>query len=158
MFIKATSQAIWDAITTPEWTQRYGYSLRDMYELRPGGAYRGRANAGMLAMVMPDIVADGEVIESDPPHKLVVSWRMAMDPRPAAEGFTHLTYEIAEGRDGVTRLSVIHDLTGTPGHAAMGRGRPAGTWSRRRLDMASATSSRCWRAAHRCRRARAGRL
>jgi len=119
VFIKATPQAIWDAITTPEWTQRYGYGLRDMYELRPGGAYRGHANAGMLAMDMPDIVADGEVIESDPPHKLVVTWRMAMDPRLAAEGFTRLTYEIAEGRDGVTRLSVIHDLTGTPGHAAM---------------------------------------
>ena len=37
----------------------------------------------------------------------------------AAEGFTRLTYEIVEGRDGVSRLSVIHDLTGTPGHAAM---------------------------------------
>ena len=119
VFIKATPQAIWDAITMPEWTQRYGYGLRDMYELRPGGAYRGHANAGMLAMDMPDIVTDGEVIESDPPHKLVVTWRMAMDPSLAAEGFTRLTYEIAEGRDGVTRLSVIHDLTGTPGHAAM---------------------------------------
>ena len=30
VFIKATPQAIWDAITTPEWTQRYGYGLRDM--------------------------------------------------------------------------------------------------------------------------------
>jgi hypothetical protein len=44
---------------------------------------------------------------------------MAMDPNLAAEGFTRLTYEIVEGRDGVSRLSVIHDLTGTPGHAAM---------------------------------------
>ena len=119
VFIKATPQAIWDAITTPEWTQRYGYGLRDMYELRPGGAYRGHANAGMLTMGMPDVVADGEVIESDPPRKLVMTWRMAMDPSLAAEGFTRLTYEIAEGRDGVSRLSVIHDLAGTPGHAAM---------------------------------------
>ena len=119
VFIKATPQAIWDAITTPAWTQRYGYGLRDEYELKPGGAYRGHANAGMLAMHMPDIVVDGEVIESDPPHKLVMTWRMAMDPSLAAEGFTRLTYEIAEGRDGVTRLSVIHDLTGTPGHATM---------------------------------------
>lgn len=67
VFIKATPQAIWDAITTPEWTQRYGYGLRDMYELRLGGAYRGHATAGMLMMGMPDVVADGEVIESDPP-------------------------------------------------------------------------------------------
>lgn len=119
VFIKATPQAIWDAITTPEWTQRFGYGLRDEYELHPGGAYRGYANAGMLAMGTPEIVVDGEVLEADPPRKLVVTWRMVMDPNMASEGFTRLTYEIMEGRDGVSRLSVIHDLAGTPGHAAM---------------------------------------
>ena len=119
VFIKASPQAIWDAITTPEWTQRYGYGLRDVYELHPGGKYRGYATEAMRAVGMPEVVVDGEVIEADPPRKLVVTWRMAMDPRMAEEGFTRLTYEIAEGRDGVSRLSVIHDVTGTPGHAAM---------------------------------------
>ena len=119
IFIRATPQAIWDAITTPEWTQRFGYGLIDEFELRPGGRYRGHPNQGMIAMGMTEVVVDGEVIEADPPRKLVVTWRMAMDPRLAAEGFTRLTYEIEEGRGGVSRLSVIHDLTGTPGHAAM---------------------------------------
>ena len=119
VFIRATPQAIWDAITKPEWTERWGYGLRDDYDLRPGGAYRGHANAGMLAMGTPDVIVDGEVIEADPPRKLVVTWRMAMDPRMVAEGFTRLTYEIVEERGGVSRLSVIHDLTGTPAHAAM---------------------------------------
>ena len=110
VFIKATPQAIWDAITKPEWTERWGYGLRDEYDLRPGGTYRGHATAGMLAMGTPEVIVDGEVIESDPPRKLVVTWRMAMD---------RLTYEISEERGGVSRLSVIHDLTGTPAHAAM---------------------------------------
>jgi uncharacterized protein YndB with AHSA1/START domain len=119
IFIRATPQAIWDAITKPEWTERFGYGLRDDFELRPGGKYRGYSNEGMLAMGMPKVAVDGEVIEADPPRKLVITWRMAMDPSMAAEGFTRLTYEIVEGRDGVSRLSVIHDLAGTPGHAAM---------------------------------------
>ena len=119
VFIRATPQKIWDAITKPEWTERFGYGLRDEYDLRPGGAYRGRANAGMKQMGMPDVVVDGEVIEADPPRKLVVTWRMAMDPRLNAEGFTRLTYEIVEGKGGVSRLSVIHDLADRPGHAAM---------------------------------------
>jgi uncharacterized protein YndB with AHSA1/START domain len=119
IFIRATPQAIWDAITKPEWTERFGYGLRDEFDLRPGGAYRGHANAGMKAMGVPDVVVDGEVIEADPPHKLVITWRMAMDPRMYAEGFTRLTYEIVEGKGGVSRLSVIHDLEKTPGHAAM---------------------------------------
>ncbi|HET7189714.1 MAG TPA: SRPBCC domain-containing protein [Gemmatimonadaceae bacterium] len=119
VFIRATPQKIWDAITNPEWTQRFGYGLREEYELHPGGRYLGHATPEMRAMNFPEIVTDGEVLESDPPRKLVVTWRMAMDPNMAKEGFTRLTYEIQEGRDGVSRLSVIHDLTGTPGHAAM---------------------------------------
>lgn len=119
IFIRSTPQAIWDAITTPEWTQKFGYGLRDSYDLRPGGSYRGYANAGMLAMGMPEVTVDGEVIEADPPRKLVVTWRMVMDPSMAAEGFTRLTYEIEEGKGGVSRLSVIHDLDQRPGHAAM---------------------------------------
>ena len=119
VFIRATPQAIWDAITKPEWTQRFGYGLKDDYELRPGGRYRGFSNDGMLAMGTPEIAVDGEVIESDPPRRLVVTWRMVMDPSMAQEGFTRLTYEIEAGRDGVSRLSVIHDLAGRPGHAAM---------------------------------------
>ena len=40
VFIKATPGAIWDAITKPEWAERYGYRSRVEYELRQGGAYR----------------------------------------------------------------------------------------------------------------------
>jgi len=38
VYIKGTPRAIWEAITTSEWTQRYGYGGRVDYELRPGGA------------------------------------------------------------------------------------------------------------------------
>lgn len=119
VFIRATPQKIWDAITKPEWTQRFGYGLKDDFELRPGGKYRGMANDGMIAQGMSGVIVDGEVIEADPPRRLVITWRMAVDPSMAAEGFTRLTYEIEEGRGGVSRLSVIHDLAGRPGHAAM---------------------------------------
>ena len=48
VYIKATPQAIWDAITKPEWTERYGYGGRSEYDdLRPGGAYRALASDAM---------------------------------------------------------------------------------------------------------------
>ncbi len=135
IFIRSTPQAIWDAITKPEWTQKWGYGLRDEYDLRPGGVYNGYANEGMIAMGMSGVIVDGEVLEVDAPHKLVITWRMAIDPSMKAEGFTVLTYEIEEGREGVCRLSVIHDVSGRPGHGAMiagdkqGPGAAAGwTW------------------------------
>ncbi|MBC8088249.1 MAG: SRPBCC domain-containing protein [Phycisphaerae bacterium] len=119
IFIKATPQAIWDAITKPEWTQQWGYGLRDEYDLRPGGEYRGHASESMKQFGMTGVIVDGAVIEANAPHKLVITWRMFIDQTLRDEGFTTLTYEIEAGRDGVTRLSVVHDVAGTPGHGAM---------------------------------------
>jgi uncharacterized protein YndB with AHSA1/START domain len=122
VYIKASAGAIWDAITKPEWTARYGYGGLSEYDLRPGGAYVGRANAGMIAHGAPEVGVDGEVIEVDPPRRLVQTFRLLMDPSIAAEGFTRLTYEITEGNDGVCALTVTHDVTGAPGMAALMRG------------------------------------
>jgi uncharacterized protein YndB with AHSA1/START domain len=115
VYIKATPQAIWDAIIEPDWTERYGYGGRAEYDLRPGGKYVGHTTEGMRTMGAGDVAVDGEVIESDPPHRLVQTWRMVMaGPELMAEGFTRLTYEIEEGRGGVSKLTVIHDLEGAP--------------------------------------------
>jgi uncharacterized protein YndB with AHSA1/START domain len=116
VYIKATPQAIWDAITKPEWSQKYGYGGSVEYDLRPGGAYRAMASESMRGGPgAPELVAvDGEVIEADPPHKLVQTWRMCMDEGMAAEGFTRVTHEIAPAGEGVTKLTVIHDLTNAP--------------------------------------------
>jgi hypothetical protein len=35
-------------------------------------------------------------------------------PEMLAEGFTRLTYEIEEGKGGVSKLTLIHDLQGAP--------------------------------------------
>ena len=43
VYIKATPEAIWAAITKPKWTERYGYTGLVEYDLRPGGAHKVRA-------------------------------------------------------------------------------------------------------------------
>jgi len=114
VYIKATPEAIWDAITKPEWTERYGYGARSEYDPRPGGRFRSLASQAMLDYGAPEIVLDGEVLEADRPCKLVQTWRMLMDPDLAAEGFTRITYEIDPIDGGVTRLTLTHDLVGAP--------------------------------------------
>jgi uncharacterized protein YndB with AHSA1/START domain len=114
VYIKATPEAVWNAITDPDWTDRFGYGGRADYDLRPGGAYTGYTSEAMRAMGAPEVAVDGEVIEVDPPRKLVQTWRMLMDEGLAAEGFTRLTYEIADAPDGSTRLTVIHELENAP--------------------------------------------
>jgi uncharacterized protein YndB with AHSA1/START domain len=114
VYIKATPQAIWDAITRPEWTERYGYGGRGEFDLRPGGAYTGHASEGMRSTGAPDVAVDGEVLEVDPPRKLVQTFRMVMDPAMAAQGFTRVTYDIEERKNGVSRLTLTHELEGAP--------------------------------------------
>ena len=80
VFIKATPQAIWDAITKPEWAERYGYASRVEYDLRPGGAYKAFPNEPMKSHGAPDVIIVGEVIEADPPRKLVQTWHPIWDP------------------------------------------------------------------------------
>jgi hypothetical protein len=62
--INASAQAIWDAITLPEWTEKYGYGGRVEYELKAGGRYSHRASVEMKAMGIPDEMIVGQVIES----------------------------------------------------------------------------------------------
>ena len=50
VFIRASAQAIWDAITKPEWSRRYGYRAINEYDLRPGGTYRGLASPEYRSM------------------------------------------------------------------------------------------------------------
>jgi uncharacterized protein YndB with AHSA1/START domain len=118
VYINATPEAIWDAITKPEWSARYGYGGSVEYDLRAGGAFRIHASEEFLAVGAPEIVVDGEVLESDPPRKLVQTWRMLMDEEMAAEGFTRLTYEI-KPTDYGTKLTVVHELESAPKLAAM---------------------------------------
>ena len=119
VYIRATPDAIWTAITDPDWTDRYGYGGRAQYELRPGGSFRLLASERMRAQGVPEVAVDGEVIEADPPRKLVQTWRLAMEASLAAEGFTRLTYEIEPLEGGVTKLTITHDLTDTPVHAGL---------------------------------------
>ncbi len=86
VYIKATPEAIWDAITKPEWTERYGYGGRAEFDLRPGGAYRGLASEAMRSMGAPEVAVDGEVVEADPPHRLVQTFRMRLDRRRRRRG------------------------------------------------------------------------
>jgi uncharacterized protein YndB with AHSA1/START domain len=120
VYIRATPEAIWDAITRPEWTERYGYGGSADFDLRPGRPYVVHPGPAMKEVPnVPDDIIDGEILEADPPRRLSMTWRMLMDPGLMSEGFTRLTYEIDPIEGGATKLTVIHELEGAPTLAAM---------------------------------------
>ena len=132
IFIRATPLEIWDALTRPGWTQLYGYRAPAQYDMRPGGAYRAFASVSMKMRGIDGVIIDGEVLEADPPRRLVQTWHVLLDAATRAEAGTRLTWEIEEGYGGVSTLTLTHDLAGAPSTAALAEGRhpvAAGGWA-----------------------------
>jgi uncharacterized protein YndB with AHSA1/START domain len=109
LFIKATPEAIWEAITKPEFTARYFYGARIEHV-----ADRRVAHG-------PDgeLWGDEAILESDSPRRLVHEWLSRYDDELAREEPSRVTWEIEPQEDGTSLLTVVHDrLEGAPKTAA----------------------------------------
>jgi uncharacterized protein YndB with AHSA1/START domain len=105
VFIKATPEAIWDAITKPEFTQKYFFASRIEFA---DGQRRSWGPNG-------ESWGDAPVLEWEPPRRLVHGWRGLYDPELAEEDESRVSWEI-EPQDGdYSKLTVVHDrLEGAP--------------------------------------------
>ena len=117
VFIKATPEQIWEAITKPEFTSKYFHGVTIDTTPEERRSYQG----GELKSVQ-------EVLEFDPPRRLVHSWISYYDPEMAAEEPSRVTWEIEPQAGGSSLLTVVHDrLEGAPKTAA-GVAGPGWTW------------------------------
>jgi uncharacterized protein YndB with AHSA1/START domain len=109
VFIKASPEAIWDAITKPEFTAKYFHGSLVDSSFEPEAAFRSYS---------PDrtqLWVEGVVEESEPPRRLSHSWRALYDDETAGEEPSRVTWEIEPGDGGVSKLTVVHDrLEGAP--------------------------------------------
>jgi uncharacterized protein YndB with AHSA1/START domain len=103
LFIRATPEQIWDAITRPEFTAKYFHGSRVVTTAEQGTPIRHFAPDGVT------LWTDDAIIESDRPRRLVHTWRALYDPELAAEPPSRVTWEIEPQPSGVTKLTVIHD-------------------------------------------------
>ena len=106
VFIKASPEQIWEAITKPEFTSRYFYGAA--IETTPEHRL-ARSPDGS------DIWGDDAVLEYEPPRRLVHGWRSLYDPDLAGEEPSRVTWEIEPQDGGFCKLTVVHDsLEGAP--------------------------------------------
>ena len=106
LFIKATPEQVWEAIVDPELTSKYFYGSR--ITVTPEGRVSTSPDGS-------ESWGDSEVLEWDPPHKLVHGWRSAYDPELASEATSRVTWEIEPQDGGLTKLTLVHDqLEGAP--------------------------------------------
>ena len=106
VFIRATPEQVWGAITQPEWTARYFYGAR--IEVGPEWRKVYSPDGG-------DDWGSTSVQEFEPPRRLVHEWKSSYNPELAAEEPSRVTWEIEQQEDGTTLLTVVHDqLEGAP--------------------------------------------
>jgi uncharacterized protein YndB with AHSA1/START domain len=101
-YIRTTPEKLWRALTAPEFTRQYWAGTWQDCTWEKGASWK---------LMIPDgRVADaGEVLEIDPPRKLVLSWRNEFKPELKAEGFSRATFTLEPQGDTV-KLTVLHEI------------------------------------------------
>jgi uncharacterized protein YndB with AHSA1/START domain/DNA-binding transcriptional ArsR family regulator len=101
VFIRATPERVWEAITTSDFTLRYYYSSTVESDWSAGSPYAYKTQGE------PAIV--GEVLESDPPRRLVSTFDARWDQEVAPDPPSRITWEIEPVGEGLSKLTVVHD-------------------------------------------------
>jgi uncharacterized protein YndB with AHSA1/START domain len=101
-YIRTTPEKLWQALRDPEFTRRYWVETAFDSTWKPGAAWR---------LMIPDgrVGDSGEVLESEPPRRLVLSWRNEFLPAVRAEGYSRLTFELEALGESV-KLTVIQEM------------------------------------------------
>lgn len=103
IFIRATPEEIWNAITRPEFSAKYFYGSQVETTGEAGTPFRYRSPDGAL------LWSDEMVLESDKPNRLVVGWRSLYNPSLADEPSSRVSWEIQSQEGGFSLLTVTHD-------------------------------------------------
>ncbi|MGA8046928.1 MAG: SRPBCC domain-containing protein [Dermatophilaceae bacterium] len=113
IYIEAPIERVWEAMTSSDFTTKYGYGGPVEIDLTPGGDYRNLTTPQMREMGLGDVAISGRVLEVDPPRRLVQTWRPAWHDED-----TTLTWELTEYAGPLTGVTLTHDCTGAPNTAA----------------------------------------
>ncbi len=101
-YIRTTPERLWTALTSPEFTRQYWFGMHQETEWKPGSPWR---------LVFPDgrIADAGEVVEVDPPKRLVLNWRNEFRPELKVEGYSRCTMELEPVAEAV-KLTITHAI------------------------------------------------
>jgi uncharacterized protein YndB with AHSA1/START domain len=104
-FIRTTAERLWEALVTPEFMRQYWFDMHCESDFKTGSPWK---------LVFPDgRIADmGEIVEADPPRRLVIKWHNQWKPELKAEGpsLCSFTIEAVPDNAKVVKLSVIHSM------------------------------------------------
>jgi uncharacterized protein YndB with AHSA1/START domain len=101
-YIRTTPEKLWQALIDPEFTRQFWVGTWQDCQWKVGATWK---------LMIPDgrVGDSGEVLEIDPPRRLMLSWRNEFLPELRAEGYSRMTYEL-EPRGETVKLTVVHEM------------------------------------------------
>jgi uncharacterized protein YndB with AHSA1/START domain len=102
IYIRATPERVWQAITETEFRRQYFYGSTIESTFTPGSPVRSHSPNGQLW-------GDDVILECEPPRILSHTWRSLWDPAAVDEPPSRVTWRIEGQEGGLTKLTVVHD-------------------------------------------------
>jgi uncharacterized protein YndB with AHSA1/START domain len=102
IYIKTTPERLWRAITDPALRARYNFGASIATDWQPGSSFQMTARDGSVAL------GEGEIIEADPPRRLVHTMTALWSDDVRREGASRVTWEIEPVGDSCC-LTLTHD-------------------------------------------------
>ena len=101
-FIRTTPERLWSALTSNEFMKEYWFGVQFKTEWKAGAQWE---------MLYPDgrVTDAGEIVEFDPPKRLVLKWRNEFKPELKAEGYGLCVIELAPISEAV-KLTITHTM------------------------------------------------
>jgi uncharacterized protein YndB with AHSA1/START domain len=105
-YIRTTPEKLWSALTDPEFMKQYWFGNHCESEWTPGSSW---------TMFYPDgqLCDSGEIVEADPPRRLIIRWQNQNKPELKAEGDSFCTIELEPSGTAV-KLSITHTIGRDP--------------------------------------------
>lgn len=101
-YIRTTPEKLWSALTEAEFMKQYWFGMHAESQWTAGSPWKLVSSEG-------EVYDAGEIVESDPPRRLVIRWQNMFKPEMKAEGFSLCTMEL-EPQPGAVKLTITHSI------------------------------------------------
>ena len=101
-YIRTTPEELWTALTTSEFVKKYWFRMNFETDWKVGSPWKLMFPDGRIADI-------GEIVELDPPRRIVLKWRNEIRPELTAEGYARCAIEL-EPQDGAVKLTISHTI------------------------------------------------
>ncbi len=101
-FIRTTPEKLWEALTDPQFTRQYWFDTLVESGWKEGSPWKLVQSNGHLT-------DSGEILEIDPPRRMVIRWQNEWKPELKAEGPSRCTMEL-EPVGSAVKLTITHEM------------------------------------------------